>query len=48
MEIKEIRELYNKVLGNIRTVMIGSEEVFSLVFSAMLSGGHVLLEDMPI
>lgn len=47
MEIKEIRELYNKVLGNIRTVMIGSEEVFSLVFSAMLSGGHVLLEDMP-
>lgn len=46
-EIREIRELYNKVLGNIRTVMIGSEEVFSLVFSAMLSGGHVLLEDMP-
>ena len=47
MEIKEIRELYNRVLTNIRTVMIGSEEVFSLVFSAMLSGGHVLLEDMP-
>ena len=47
MEIKEVRELYNKVLNNIRTVMIGSEEVFSLIFSAMLSGGHVLLEDMP-
>lgn len=47
MEIKEIRELYTRVLDNIRTVMIGSEEVFSLVFSAMLSGGHVLLEDMP-
>ena len=47
MEIKEIRELYTRVLGNIRSVMIGSEEVFSLVFSAMLSGGHVLLEDMP-
>ena len=47
MEVKDIRELYNRVLTNIRTVMIGSEEVFSLVFSAMLSGGHVLLEDMP-
>ena len=47
MEIKEVRDLYSKVLENIRTVMIGSEEVFSLIFSAMLSGGHVLLEDMP-
>ena len=47
MEVKEIRELYTRVLDNIRSVMIGSEEVFSLVFSAMLSGGHVLLEDMP-
>ncbi len=47
MDIKEVRNLYNKVLGNIRGVMIGSDEVFSLVFSAMLSGGHVLLEDMP-
>ena len=47
MEIKEVRELYSKVLDNIRGVMIGSDEVFSLVFSAMLSGGHVLLEDMP-
>ena len=47
MEISEVRSLYSKVLDNIRTVMIGSEEVFSLIFSAMLSGGHVLLEDMP-
>ncbi|SEQ64653.1 MoxR-like ATPase [Lachnospiraceae bacterium NE2001] len=47
MEVSEIRGLYSKVLENMRTVMIGSEEVFSLVFSAMLSGGHVLLEDMP-
>ena len=47
MEIKEVRELYSRVLANIRGVMIGSDEVFSLVFSAMLSGGHVLLEDMP-
>lgn len=42
-----VRELYVKVLDNIKQVMIGSEEVFSLIFSAMLSGGHILLEDMP-
>ncbi|MCR5213658.1 MAG: MoxR family ATPase [Eubacterium sp.] len=47
MEFQEIRNLYIRVLENIRKVMIGSEETFSLVFSAMLSGGHVLLEDMP-
>ena len=47
MEIKDIRELYSRVLENVRSVMIGSDEVFSLVFSAMLAGGHVLLEDMP-
>ena len=47
MELRDIRGLYSKILENIRTVMIGSDEVFSLVFSAMLSGGHVLLEDMP-
>ena len=42
-----VRDLYLKVLDNIKLVMIGSEEVFSLIFSAMLSGGHILLEDMP-
>ena len=47
MEIQEIRNLYTGVLGNIRKVMIGNEETFSIIFSAMLAGGHVLLEDMP-
>ena len=31
-----VRDLYLKVLDNIKLVMIGSEEVFSLIFSAML------------
>ena len=47
MELKDIRGIYSKMLENIRTVMIGSDEVFSLIFASMLSGGHVLLEDMP-
>ncbi len=47
MEVKDIRALYLKVLDNIKSVMIGSEEVSSLIFSSMLAGGHVLLEDNP-
>ncbi|MBQ8951967.1 MAG: MoxR family ATPase [Eubacterium sp.] len=47
MELKDIRALYLKVLDNIKSVMIGSEEVSSLIFSSMLAGGHVLLEDNP-
>ncbi len=47
MEIKDIRGLYLKILSNIKSVMIGSEEVSSLIFSAILSGGHILLEDNP-
>ena len=47
MVVSEIRELYLKVLGNIKSVMIGNEEVSSLIFSAMLAGGHILLEDNP-
>lgn len=47
MVVSDIRELYLKVLSNIKSVMIGSEEVSSLIFSAMLAGGHILLEDNP-
>ncbi len=47
MEVNDIRALYLKVLDNIKSVMIGSEEVSSLIFSSMLAGGHVLLEDNP-
>ncbi|SEF52051.1 MoxR-like ATPase [Eubacterium ruminantium] len=39
--------MYLKVLDNVRKVMIGKDELFSLIFSAILSGGHVLLEDNP-
>ncbi|HBE09750.1 MAG TPA: magnesium chelatase [Lachnospiraceae bacterium] len=41
------KELYLKVLDNVRKVMIGKDETFSLIFAAILSGGHVLLEDNP-
>ena len=47
MEINDVRTIYIDVLNNVKKVMIGSDEVFSLIFSAALSGGHVLLEDNP-
>lgn len=47
MEIREIQKIYQDVRENIRQVMIGQGEVFPLVFSAYLAGGHVLLEDNP-
>lgn len=47
MEISEIRKLYSDVLENVRRVIIGKDELFTLIFSAMLTGGHVLIEDNP-
>lgn len=47
MDISEIRKLYTSVLDNVRNVIIGEEEVFTLLFTAVLAGGHVLLEDNP-
>lgn len=47
MQVKEIQSLYFELLGNVKKVMIGGEEVFTLILSALLSGGHVLLEDNP-
>lgn len=42
MDIK-LRELKKQIA----TVLVGKEEVTELVLSALLAGGHVLLEDMP-
>ena len=42
-----IRDIYLKVLQNVRKCIIGRDETFSLIFAAILAGGHVLLEDNP-
>ena len=47
MDQKEGRESGRKLLENIGTVMVGKEETIQLLLAALLSGGHVLLEDMP-
>src|SRR3970040_1679093 len=40
-------ETATRLLGNIETVVRGKTEEIRLVLSALLCGGHVLLEDVP-
>jgi len=40
-------ELAGRLLANIETVVLGKTEEIKLVLSALLCGGHVLLEDVP-
>ena len=42
-----IQEIYKKLVSNISNVIFGKEDVIKYVFSAFLSEGHVLLEDVP-
>ena len=41
------KELIEKVLYNIEKVMIGKRDIAELSMTALLAGGHVLLEDVP-
>lgn len=43
----ETSALLTKIKDNIARVMIGSEEVVSLLLTAMIADGHVLIEDVP-
>lgn len=47
MELEKVKELTDNISRNISKVMIGKEEVIRLMQTAVLAGGHVLLEDHP-
>ncbi len=42
-----IMSTISKISENIAKVMVGQEKVTNLILTSMLSGGHVLIEDMP-
>jgi MoxR-like ATPase len=46
-EIARVAELAERILGEVRTSVIGKDEIAELLLAAMLAGGHVLLEDVP-
>ncbi|WP_208008379.1 AAA family ATPase [Agromyces protaetiae] len=41
------QDAFGKLVDNVDQAILGKREVISLVLTAMLSGGHVLLEDVP-
>ena len=47
MHINDIAALASALKENVSKVMIGKEHEIELVLTAMLSAGHVLLEDVP-
>ena len=47
MELSSIKELTDKVRQNIQKVIVGKDEVIDHLLVALISSGHVLLEDVP-
>lgn len=47
MEIVQAASVLKTIKENINKVMIGKSEVIDLLLTALLSGGHILLEDVP-
>lgn len=45
--MKEVEEFGQKVLGNVSKVIVGKDEVIQKLLAVMISGGHVLLNDVP-
>ncbi len=46
-EANPVHETARRLLANVEQVVIGKREEIALVLSALVSGGHVLLEDVP-
>ena len=47
MEILQVKPITDRIRNNMEKVIVGKEEVIDLVMTALLAGGHVLLEDVP-
>ncbi|OGX68481.1 MAG: magnesium chelatase [Paenibacillus sp. RIFOXYA1_FULL_44_5] len=47
MEIQAVHELMMKIKENVKKIIVGKEQVVDRLLIALISGGHVLLEDVP-
>jgi MoxR-like ATPase len=43
----QVREVYRRLRGSIRRVIVGKDRVVDLCLISLLAGGHVLLTDIP-
>ena len=46
-DLDAVQETSRRLLENVERVVVGKHEEIALVLSALISGGHVLLEDVP-
>ncbi len=46
-QIQETKEIYDKIMEEMKKRIVGNENVIELMFASLLSGGHVLLEGVP-
>ena len=47
MDLTVIKDLVDKVRNNIQQVIVGKDETIDQLLVALISSGHVLLEDVP-
>lgn len=47
MELKDYRDIHERLLSRISSVLLGQEEVALHALAALLSGGHILIEGVP-
>ncbi len=47
MELQDIRLISERIKNNIQKVIIGKDTAIDFILTAIISGGHVLLEDTP-
>ncbi|KNY29159.1 AAA family ATPase [Pseudobacteroides cellulosolvens] len=47
MKIEQIRELALKIKQNVSRVIVGKDEIIDLSLIALITSGHILLEDVP-
>lgn len=47
MDFVDFSKKVNRIRQNAATVMVGREKTLELILTALLAGGHVLLEDVP-
>ncbi len=45
--MQDIRSVANRIIDNVSTVIVGKNQAIELVVVALLSNGHVLIEDVP-
>ena len=45
--VNDVKETAEAIVSNIKKVIIGRDDTIEMVMAALLSGGHILLEDVP-